>query len=1378
MRRPCTVIPFTLWPGGVFSIGRLICVVVLAVLMLVALLTPLHAGQSLQVSTTNASSALPNRVITLPSRIEFYLHDWNAAPTANSPVVISTAIGFQSTLIQNGGGASISFNNTLEVISGGCGPLPIFGLAQANGSIGVYARYQHNPSNTTDTVELWDINGVRVQNCSWTYTTTGSPSPGFQVGGSFGENRSIAFARVYSDLVAINSKPPTTADGGATRLIELKFDGNLNDSASVGPYNATMSSGSPTYVNPTPNQNVIPVIRTSNATTWSNWVSMRAGYPAQLDGSSSFSQADGSSTVTYLWQILSGPSIPLWNSHTTSNPTLTGIVFGSYNTQLTVTDTNGAKATTALQIGAVATDTNGVVVNSDPNVDLIYGPMIAFGKNPWQYQDERAIYATTARSAFYTTNGVDVPTWSQALPGTISYPFTPLSTTLCGSVASATTLSLTVCTVEKLDLTTFPTHLSISGYGGEDVVVTGTTGTSGTQTLTIGYDGRGFSAGEFLHKAAQAWSNGTSVTQQKVTGSGTSFLATFTPAGAGVPGAIAYNTGTVGLTAGSSTLTGTGTNWTLLNLCNQNIALCGLTVRVSGTHSSTPFAFFAFVNSLTDTTHIVLSRPFPSDADTASGLTYAIIKAPTDGSGRNMVVHYTPSTSVAYPYDGSTYMFTTACETDTSCYGFSFFDPASINPILGSCLGFTGMSCAKHIAYMDGLGYVGDNGGINFYDEALAHYALYKRSGWQPALDAFHKVEGVEGDATRTGWMFYPEMAAGDLNPPARRASVTGAVVAAVLDGKASNWPGIRKFAATGVANISSPLGCNNDLREGSAYPFSWLTFAALFDPNDTGQLAYWGTQLGNAYTFDAGCAGTGTPVQTNSWAGGFLWNNNKTPALTGTNGSASMTSSSLIDPRICSRIASGTDAVVTNGSDVVTSPGSHFVSTPGKIMFFGDATYPFLTFDFIYDNTGQVHLSGQYPGSSRSSVSWAMEYNSTYPGLSADAGMTIGTGNNDSQLQYNWSCSLTPGTVNTTIATSIATGPHTVTPANITNITNGMTLYIYNADYTNSEQVTVSNVSGGNFDATFGTSKTGPGIHVGNATGITLDRPWNGSNSSALYAWHAATDGLDLAGKGTQPFVLGIKTLQMGYSAKMAGALGTNYNTLAVNAATWIKNYGVDPVSGGMYYGRVFQMCEPIFADSSQPQNFASAWRNPGCSFNGSNAGNQSKAIARALIGEAQNAARVSFQADNSGANKTFWDTVYNNQWGATGLTDMAFYTDGITTSNIDNTALSAGKWTGFFFGIGMSHQWPAVRLGGVAPAVNRSVYVGYKLSSVTNAASFQIILTTPSGKTTTVTCSSSPCLVTSDARQGAHLMTLQYLNATPAVILQTVQPLVITVQ
>ncbi len=76
------------------------------------------------------------------------------------------------------------------------------------------------------------------------------------------------------------------------------------------------------------------------------------------------------------------------------------------------------------------------------------------------------------------------------------------------------------------------------------------------------------------------------------------------------------------------------------------------------------------------------------------------------------------------------------------------------------------------------------------------------------------------------------------------------------------------------------------------------------------------------------------------------------------------------------------------------------------------------------------------------------------------------------------------------------------------------------------------------------------------------------------------------------------------------------------------------------------------------------------------------------------------------------------------------------------------------------------AWRVGGLQPAVSRTLYVGFNLSSVPRAAKVQIALTYPSGAVVNAECTSSPCLVAADARQGDHLMQLKYLSASGATL------------
>jgi hypothetical protein len=85
--------------------------------------------------------------------------------------------------------------------------------------------------------------------------------------------------------------------------------------------------------------------------------------------------------------------------------------------------------------------------------------------------------------------------------------------------------------------------------------------------------------------------------------------------------------------------------------------------------------------------------------------------------------------------------------------------------------------------------------------------------------------------------------------------------------------------------------------------------------------------------------------------------------------------------------------------------------------------------------------------------------------------------------------------------------------------------------------------------------------------------------------------------------------------------------------------------------------------------------------------------------------------------------------------------------------------------------------RLGGLAPAVNRTLWVSFSTAGVPQATQARITLTQPSGVTVTQTCSASPCAVQADARQGNHVAQLVYLSAGGQP-LASADPMVLVVQ
>ena len=432
--------------------------------------------------------------------------------------------------------------------------------------------------------------------------------------------------------------------------MEWKFDGDLSDASGNG-NTAIYGRGLPTYV-PTLSQQIVAIVK-ANANSWANIVSLRAGYPASLDATSSYAQADASSSVTYFWQELSGPSRLFFSNRSSGTPTISGIVYGDYVMQLTVTDVSNNQTVATQDIGAVAMDSKGIVVNADPNADAMFGNMIAFGNNPWGYADYWEQHAMYLRLADYTASGwvSSGPQWEQTGAGTVSYiwngmAISPGDRSSGGSLTAgitATTLSIPISNASCFDFTVFPTRIMIAAGGpDEEVRICSASATSGAATLTACYDGRG--------QSAASWNSGSQVGQDKVIGSGTKFITdpvtAVCPGGApGPTGFASYNTGEVTLTAGSATMMGLGTAWTS--------GMTGAYVRVPATHGGTAFIFLAQIAAVDSGTSITLNRIYP-----AKRCGYRLVsprnpsRIPDDRSSRTAHRRYQRHRRVAVEHDG------------------------------------------------------------------------------------------------------------------------------------------------------------------------------------------------------------------------------------------------------------------------------------------------------------------------------------------------------------------------------------------------------------------------------------------------------------------------------------------------------------------------------------------------------------------------------------------------------------------------------------------------------------------------------------------------------------------------------------------------------
>ena len=1188
------------------------------------------AGQSLQLgfnTTTATNTAFPARCAS-DWRAEGYVHDWPNTPSVRlmqiSAVNLELTWSSGTTLRSNSGLTGGTSQMDLSIVNA-------FAVKQ------LYFRYQFTAATFTTTGEIWDATGARIASQSYTGTGYSGCVNGVTLGNYQAADpaTALAFLRIHSTTVALNSRPPVTFDNTA-RLIEWKFDLSLNDA--LGVYNLTQGSGgAAVYISPTPGQGVIAKAQTLVRPTWSDQQSLRAGTANSLDGSSSYSQSDTSNSVTYQWALLSGPTPPTWSSRTASQPSLTGLVFGPYQFGLTATDITGTTATATLDVGAVATDNNGVVIQGNAAADALFGPMIAFGKNPWGYQDDTALRGMTLRSAVYATAPY-LPMWKTLKTGTVSYSADVgvQKATLASPGITATDTTLTLNTLNlglphTVDLTTFPLVITIGGYPGggtssELIHICSAVG----NVLTVCFNGRGWK-----DTTAAAHSTSDYVYQNKATGSGTAFMSEFCPAGVGGTGTIAYSTGTVSVTPGSAVVNGNGVAWPTAAEGYRFYK-----IRIQGTYSSgTPFVFQSSIPTANAATQLTMARAWPSAADTGATLTYQILL-----DNRQFAPKWArPDATI-----GQTAYSAGACMSDTALY----FE--------GGTGTVTGAQVAQpyswYTTYWISAGGVGT---INFYDEVLANYALYLRSGYGPALTAARAV----GD----NWLSYPALDDGYYGQFPRNMSIAGPVAAAVLDGRTQNWYGLRRLATQGVTAISTACD-SRDLRE-NAYQLMWLSFAAQFDPDISSTNApggipyktYWVNQLANAYTADAACKRSD-----NSFASGQATFNGLGP-LTLTNGSTAVAGTGFT-AATCNRTAGGAGTISANGDVLTVSSG---VPSGAKILIAGTkGGVPYNAY-FQFSGTTSVALSGQWPGDT-GSVTWQSE---------SDSNITT------------WS----------EIATVNPTYPGKV----------------YGCTYNSS-------------------------------TSLTLNRVWaEGSTTIGTLSRG------NLSGYGTQPFILGIKVLQMKQAANGAtGATATNYLSLANAAAVWILGTGYDPVTKGMYYGRVFDMCEPIFVQGSSS---AFTDKNVGCSYAATNQG-----TARPLLAEAQNAVRIAYEASPTAPNLATGDAFYGAQWGKAGYT-TAGYTgdDGVQNYFALDQQIAAGKWLGFQFGVGMSHQWPAVRVGGVTPKTTTAKPIQARLADVTGATDIVVdYLAADSSVSTSSACTSAACTFATDDRQ-SYQYRVRYRNS-----------------
>jgi len=225
-------------------------------------------------------------------------------------------------------------------------------------------------------VQIWNADGSNPAVYRGATTTTPRNIAGTYIIG--GADTNIRIGWVHWDSSISEGMPRAEQTGS---LATWQFENHLtNEEQSMG-----LNLANPTYTASSVGPPVA-MIQVKGANADLGAIVVRAQRPITLDGSGSYSRAFVPS-LKFGWTQLSGPTALSFTNATGPNPTVSNLEFGEYSVELTVRDATGLEGRSVLTFGAVATDDNGVVQHSDPNVALVFGPLLRFGLSPWPWYD-------------------------------------------------------------------------------------------------------------------------------------------------------------------------------------------------------------------------------------------------------------------------------------------------------------------------------------------------------------------------------------------------------------------------------------------------------------------------------------------------------------------------------------------------------------------------------------------------------------------------------------------------------------------------------------------------------------------------------------------------------------------------------------------------------------------------------------------------------------------------------------------------------------------------------------------------------------------------------------------------------------------------------
>ena len=353
----------------------------LLVLVLLSI-APLFGGQSLRLTTGDTMSFTPPDEAPWTAlgalRVEIAL-DLNTCSSE------TTFFKLGNLRLRCTSATSVSFGTSVDD-----GTLSVTGKTQ------MLIRMQRDPAQTLASssgsvkahLEIWANDGTGRVSRTTNDTASDldvSSIQSYAVGTSDIE---FHWIKVYSTLVESGQNAPLPDPHGVGDLANWDLEGVLTDSGPDGMAFSTSGTGFTT----TPTFSPVADPTVDADPFWMQQPSVRAGAEITLSAGRSISHddVDGLSCVWSDQGGGSGPTAILFTGSTTACTTTAVFpTFGDYDLRLVVTDDAARTGTANITVGAVATDSNRIVVMDDDAFAFALGEHIQWGQSAWPLLPER-----------------------------------------------------------------------------------------------------------------------------------------------------------------------------------------------------------------------------------------------------------------------------------------------------------------------------------------------------------------------------------------------------------------------------------------------------------------------------------------------------------------------------------------------------------------------------------------------------------------------------------------------------------------------------------------------------------------------------------------------------------------------------------------------------------------------------------------------------------------------------------------------------------------------------------------------------------------------------------------------------------------------------